>query len=115
MTGDTWDISLIDINGGGAGGKARAIFPYDVTISTTPLALLSPVYKKIYYIVVSVKSMGTAQSVYIGNVDGQVLGLNNLFSYLEYEAPPNSFLDLTGMSARTDAGTAVLTIFGVAL
>lgn len=99
--------------------QAVPIDPYDITLSTTKQPLLQPtgLYKKIYYIVVYVKTMDTnvTTAIYVDTQSsaGKVT-LNNYNSNAEWEAPYRSWLDLSNYKVSCDAGSPVVTVWGVA-
>jgi len=100
-----------------------AIQPFDVNLTPT-VKILTPVsntpnnFRRVYYMVISVKNMGVspnfANTIFVGFKQSQSsIQLNNYNSYYEWAAVPGQTLDLSGLSLSCDQFTSVVTISGV--
>jgi len=100
-----------------------AIQPFDLTLTTTP-QILQPVpgtsnnFRRVYYMVISVKTMGVTQpqatTIFIGFKQSQsAIQLNNYNSFYEWSAVPGETLDLSGLTLSCDKGSPIITISGV--
>ena len=99
----------------------RPIEPFDLTCTTTS-QILTPVsntpnnFRRVYYMVISIKSMSQIQpqTVFISFKQSQsAIQLNNYNSFYEWAAVPGETLDLSGLAFSVDHDTAVITISGV--
>ena len=99
----------------------QPIEPFDLTCTTTT-KILTPVsntpnnFRRVYYMVISIKSMSQIQpqTVFISFKQSQsAIQLNNYNSFYEWAAVPGETLDLSGLAFSVDHDTAVITISGV--
>lgn len=97
--------------------QQKVIYPFDVSLTTTSklVSQFGNYFDKVYYLVVTIKDMGTASTIYLSfPAASSAIELSGNFSYWDYSAARDGFLDLTGLSAKTNVGTATIVASGVA-